>query len=173
VAAQYAKMTEEASLTRRKRSLIGGAAYGFANATMFLCYALLFWYGAQLIVNNEINFEQLMIAMLALMLGALGLGQALNDLGDQKEAVMAAQRIFTAIDEGKASPIDGLSKEGDRPSSHPKGRIELRNVSFRYPTRPEIEVCSNYSLVIEPGEVVALVGPSGSGKVRIVPGYLI
>lgn len=39
-------------------------------------------YGAQLIVSGDITFEQLMTAMLALMLGALGLGQALNDLGD-------------------------------------------------------------------------------------------
>jgi ABC-type multidrug transport system fused ATPase/permease subunit len=40
-------------------------------------------------------------------------------------------------------------------------------VNFRYPTRPEVEVCKNYSITIEPGQVVALVGPSGSGKVRL------
>jgi hypothetical protein len=39
-------------------------------------------YGASLIVEGSITFEQLMTAMLALMFGALGLGQALNDLGD-------------------------------------------------------------------------------------------
>jgi hypothetical protein len=39
-------------------------------------------FGASLIVSGEITFEQLMTAMLALMLGALGLGQALNDLGE-------------------------------------------------------------------------------------------
>ena len=48
------------------------------------------------------------------------------------------------------------------------GRIELKNVSFRYPTRPEMEVCKDYSLVIEPGTTVALVGPSGSGKSTIM-----
>jgi hypothetical protein len=80
---------------------------------MHFCYALLFWYGATLIVAGEIDFIQLMTALLALMLGALGLGQALNDLGDQKEGLMAAQRIFRAIDEGKASLIDGLSDLGE------------------------------------------------------------
>ena len=39
---------------------------------------------------------------------------------------------------------------------------------FRYPTRPEVEVCKDYNLVIEPGQVVALVGPSGSGKSTIM-----
>jgi hypothetical protein len=49
--------------------------------TMSLCVYCI-RYGASLIVEGDITFEQLMTAMLALMLGALGLGQALNDLGD-------------------------------------------------------------------------------------------
>lgn len=90
------------------------------------------------------------------------------DTGDQKEGLLAARRIFKAIDASKASAIDGLSQTGLKPSSSPKGRIELKNVFFRYPTRPAVEVCRNYSLVIEPGQVVALVGPSGSGKSTII-----
>ena len=88
--------------------------------------------------------------------------------GDQKEGLLAAKRIFAAIDAGKASPIDGLSEVGLKPDSRPIGRIELKNVFFRYPTRPEVEVCKDYNLVIEPGQVVALVGPSGSGKSTIM-----
>ena len=49
-----------------------------------------------------------------------------------------------------------------------KGRIDLENVSFRYPTRPETTVLDNFSLKISPGEVIALVGPSGSGKSSII-----
>jgi hypothetical protein len=52
---------------------------------MFCTYALLFWYGSTLIANNEVSFEEMMQAILCLMLGALGLGQALNGIGDQKE----------------------------------------------------------------------------------------
>jgi ATP-binding cassette subfamily B (MDR/TAP) protein 1 len=49
-----------------------------------------------------------------------------------------------------------------------KGRIELKNVSFTYPTRPDVRVCKGYSLCIEAGETIALVGPSGSGKSTII-----
>ena len=48
------------------------------------------------------------------------------------------------------------------------GTIELKNVSFAYPSRPDMQVCRDYSLVIEPGQMVALVGASGSGKSTIV-----
>ncbi len=70
-----------------------------------------------------------------------------------------------AIEEGKSSPIDGLSTSGIKPETRASGRIELVNVNFTYPTRPDVQVCKNYNLTIEAGEVVALVGPSGSGKV--------
>ena len=51
-------------------------------------------YGAQLISENKTNFEDMMTAILTLMLGALGLGQAFADIGDQKAGLLAASRIF-------------------------------------------------------------------------------
>ena len=71
------------------------------------------------------------------------------------------------IEDGEQSPIDGLSTQGKRPEGRAKGDIELRNVNFRYPTRQDVQVCRNYNLTIKKGEVVALVGPSGSGKVGV------
>jgi ATP-binding cassette subfamily B (MDR/TAP) protein 1 len=168
VASQYAVMTREVAKRRMKGSDVAGLGFGGANMILFLIYALLFYYGSRLIIKGEINFEQLMQAILCLMLGALGLGQAFTDMGDQKEGVKAARRIFQAVDEGILSPIDGLSVEGVKPSTRPTGRIELIGVNFTYPTRPDVTVCKNYNLSIEPGEVVALVGPSGSGKSTIM-----
>lgn len=46
------------------------------------------------------------------------------------------------------------------------GTIELSNVTFAYPSRPNIEVCKGYNLSIKAGETVALCGASGGGKVR-------
>ena len=51
---------------------------------------------------------------------------------------------------------------------HIEGRIEFKNVTFRYPFRPDAKVLRGFNLVIEPGKTVALVGPSGSGKSTVV-----
>lgn len=49
-----------------------------------------------------------------------------------------------------------------------QGGIELRNVAFAYPARPDAAVFTDFSLVVAPGQTVALVGESGSGKSTVV-----
>lgn len=182
IAGQYATATRQRSSQRIERSIYGGLGFGSSNAIQFWIYGLLFWYGAILMKTENLSFVNLMIAIFSLMLGALGLGQSVSDLGDQQEAISAADRIFQCIEDGKKSSIDGISIKGIIPAEKNTNsvankdnkqntfgrRIEFKGVSFRYPTRPEMKVCRNYNFVIEPGETVALVGPSGSGKSTIV-----
>jgi ATP-binding cassette subfamily B (MDR/TAP) protein 1 len=49
-----------------------------------------------------------------------------------------------------------------------KGRIEFKNVHFRYPTRPAVRVLRDFNLTVEPGTHVALVGASGCGKSTVI-----
>lgn len=183
VSQQYAHLTRQRTQGRVDRSIWAGIGFGSSNGVQFGIYALLFWYGAILMRKDNLSFENLLIAIFALMLGALGLGQALSDMGDQKAAYLAADRIFRCLDDAAASPIDGLSTKGvipllehrdnkktNTPGEQRNGgvRIEFRDVSFHYPSRPGVSVCQHYNLTIEPGETVALVGPSGSGKSTIV-----
>jgi ATP-binding cassette subfamily B (MDR/TAP) protein 1 len=80
-------------------------------------------------------------------------------------AKAAVQNVYYITD--RKPLIDGLSDEGLRPDIKISGKIELRSLFFAYPTRPDIQVCKNYNMQINPGETVALVGTSGSGKVFI------
>jgi ATP-binding cassette subfamily B (MDR/TAP) protein 1 len=73
VSEQYGEMTQIGASRRQWGSYYSGCIFGTSQATMYFCYALLFWYGATLIVAGEIDFIQLMTALLALMLGALGI----------------------------------------------------------------------------------------------------
>jgi ABC-type multidrug transport system fused ATPase/permease subunit len=188
---EYSRLTRKLRDRRMSRSHVSGFGFGGSQFSLFCTYALLFWYGSTLVKSGEIDFErkllskaygsivirilmlmhalELMTAILCLMLGALGLGQALVDIGDQTAGIEVAGKIFTEIEDSARSKIDGLSDtQGIIPlaaNERSKGEIELKHLSFFYPTRRNVQVCDDYSLKIEPGEVVALVGSSGSGKV--------
>ena len=49
-----------------------------------------------------------------------------------------------------------------------EGSIQLNNVSFSYPTRPDVPILRNIDLNIKPGQTIALVGPSGCGKSTVL-----
>eukprot|EP00981_Chlorochromonas_danica_P013488 scaffold6397_cov175-Ochromonas_danica.AAC.26 len=188
VATHYAQLTQQIVERRIARSVVAGLGFGGSYTSRYLIYALLFWVGSRFIKDGTINFEELMGAIMTLMLGATGLGQALSDMGDQMKGADSAKWIFEAIDSANDSTIDGLSSNKglvlmsnsqqpracDLTSVPPhelhqlEGKIELRNLSFHYPSRPDITVCRGYNLTIAAGEVVAFVGPSGSGKSTII-----
>ena len=168
VSAKYNEETRKVTSSREKRIWISGVGFGGANLSLFGTYALLFWYGAKLISNDEINFKQLMIAVMSLMLATVGVGVAMTDIGNQKDGLKAASRVFATIDSADADHLNGLSQNGKIPPNSATGNIEFRNVSFAYPSRKDVQIFKNYSLVIEAGKSVALVGPSGSGKSSIM-----
>jgi ATP-binding cassette, subfamily B (MDR/TAP), member 1 len=95
--------------------------------------------------------------------------QALTQIAPQSiaisKAAAAAQELFRTID--RVPAIDSLSTDGLRPA-HCSGEIELRNIHFSYPSRPNVPVLRDFSLKITANKTTALVGASGSGKSTIV-----
>ena len=74
------------------------------------------------------------------------------------EAVGAAEKVFELID--RQPEIDHHS--GSEKPDKLDGVVEFKNVSFSYPTRPDVRVLKNVSFTVQPGEVVALVGKEQS-----------
>ena len=58
-----------------------------------LCPGLLFWYGGKLVARHKYDFQEMMVAIMAILMGAMGLGEALTDIGDMKEAQAGTDRV--------------------------------------------------------------------------------
>lgn len=93
------------------------------------------------------------------------LGMALPEVKYFTEASVAASRIFDRID--RVPEIDGEDTKG-LVLENIRGEVEFRNVKFIYPSRPDTVVLKDFSLKIEAGKTVALVGSSGSGKSTVI-----
>lgn len=151
-------------------ALSAGIGIGIGNLSMIGVYALAFWVGSLFIEQGYMNFQELLQSFFAVVMAAVGLGNS-SALGtDIVKADKAKRTLFAMID--RVSLIDGLSKEGKifgvNNCPPMQGKIELKNVKFAYPTRPDQSVLNGLSLTIEPGQTVAFVGPSGCGKSTIV-----
>ncbi|RXH68337.1 hypothetical protein DVH24_030670 [Malus domestica] len=101
----------------------------------------------------------------ALTMAATGISNMSSFGSDSSKARNAAASIFAIID--RKSKIDPSDESGIKLDSV-KGDIELRHVSFKYPSRPDIQIFQDLSLTIHSGKTVALVGESGSGKSTVV-----
>ncbi|MGH0176543.1 UNVERIFIED_CONTAM: hypothetical protein FKN15_075786 [Acipenser sinensis] len=145
-----------------RKGLIMGFFTGYMWFIIFLCYALAFWYGSSLVVDtHEYSPGTLVQVFFGVLIGALNLGQASPCLEAFASGRGAAAVIFETSD--KDPEIDCMSEAGYK-LDKVKGDIEFHNINFHYPSRPEVKILDQLSMVIKAGETTAFVGPSGAGK---------
>ncbi|KAI8141628.1 putative ABC transporter protein [Fennellomyces sp. T-0311] len=162
---RFAKIYEEKLVKARQAGVRRGYIMGFGVGgflfVLFCIYAIAFWYGGVLAINETLEAWKIMVSFFCMLLGAMSLLQLPNHLSAISTACGAAHKIFETID--RVPVIDPDSDNGLKPAKV-TGEIEFRNINFAYPTRPDIEVLKDFNLTIRPGMTVAFCGPSGSGK---------
>ena len=135
--------------------------------------ALVLLYGGHLVIEGEIGVGSLLafsayVTMISVPFRMFGFV-----LLQAQRAAASALRIYEILDE-KPAIVD---RPGARLLSAPRGRVEFRNVTFRYPGVDNSEspaVLDGFDLVVEPGETVAIVGRTGCGKstvARLLPRF--
>uniref|UniRef100_A0A668UL25 Bile salt export pump n=1 Tax=Oreochromis aureus TaxID=47969 RepID=A0A668UL25_OREAU len=145
-----------------RKGLIMGFFTGFMWLVIFLCYGLAFWYGSSLVVDTkEYTPGTLLQVFFGVLIAAMNLGQASPCLEAFASGRGAATIIFETID--REPEIDCLSEAGYK-LDRVKGDIEFHNVTFHYPSRPEVKILDQLNVVVKSGETTAFVGPSGAGK---------
>lgn len=128
--------------------------------------ALIIWYGGYRIMQNTPDHTVLTLgALVAFIQYSQMLFQPIRDISDKynvlQGAVVASHRIFKTLDQ----PIAVLTPEQPRKAERARGRIEFQNVWFAY--NEEDWVLKDVSFTVEPGQSIALVGHTGSGKTTI------
>ncbi|GMJ09270.1 P-GLYCOPROTEIN 4, MULTIDRUG RESISTANCE 4, ARABIDOPSIS P-GLYCOPROTEIN 4, ATP-binding cassette B4 [Hibiscus trionum] len=161
----YKMKCEGPMKTGIRQGLISGAGYGLSFFFLFNVYATSFYGGAQLVEHGHATFADIFRVFLALSMAVVGISQSSTFAPDSNKAKVAAASIFAIID--RESKIDPSDKSG-RILENVKGNIELRNVGFKYPSRPDVQIFRDLSLSIRAGKTVALVGESGSGKSTVI-----
>uniref|UniRef100_A0A8C4SEB6 Bile salt export pump-like n=1 Tax=Erpetoichthys calabaricus TaxID=27687 RepID=A0A8C4SEB6_ERPCA len=145
-----------------RKGAIMGLFQGYLWCIIFLCYALAFWYGSKLVIEDrELSAGGLIQVFFGVLFAAMNLGQASPCLEAFASGRGAAKLIFETID--RQPEIDCLSEEGYK-LDKVKGDIEFHNITFYYPSRPEVKILDQINMVIETGKTTAFVGPSGTGK---------
>ncbi|KVH88084.1 AAA+ ATPase domain-containing protein [Cynara cardunculus var. scolymus] len=165
VSSQFSAELNRPGKQARLRGHISGFGYGFSQLLAFCSYALGLWYASILIQHKNSNFGEIIKAFMVLIITALSIAETLALTPDIVKGTQALGSVFEILNRKSAiNPDDPNSV----PVSHIKGDVEFRNVSFRYPMRPDISVLNDLNLKITAGNSMAIVGPSGSGKSTIV-----
>ncbi|KAK0869809.1 GTPase-activating protein [Friedmanniomyces endolithicus] len=165
LAKQYDVHLIEANKSGFKMKTTLGSMIGFLMCFIYLTYALAFWQGSRYLVAGDMTLNDILTILLSIMIGAFALGNVAPNIQAFATAIAAANKIYATID--RVSPLDPESDEGKK-IENVEGTIELRNVKHIYPSRPEVVVMENVSLLVPAGKTTALVGASGSGKSTIV-----
>ncbi|KEP51643.1 ABC family B (MDR/TAP),protein [Rhizoctonia solani 123E] len=149
------------------RSLVRGIELGVANCVTSLIYSLTFWYGSKLVVGESLEVG-LMFTIFYNMFNALfSLVNILPHILAIKDSAAISAQLLKDIE--RVPTIDVCRTDGAKLWDDEKinANIELRNVTFSYPSRPDHKSLVGVDMVLEGGKVTALVGASGSGKSTI------
>ncbi|KAI5837635.1 P-loop containing nucleoside triphosphate hydrolase protein [Morchella snyderi] len=156
---KYAKATRAALRIGVKRSVYTGVGYGLSDSVVSFATALIFWYGAVLIGKGLYDIQHILTVFSLLLFSLAGANTIVGfvpQISNSKDTARRVLRLYTL-------PRSSHEIEGIRTLEF-GGAISFSNVTFAYPTRSDTIVLRNFNLKVSPGECIAIVGLSGSGK---------
>ncbi|OWM90366.1 hypothetical protein CDL15_Pgr014668 [Punica granatum] len=160
---RYSEKVEETLKLGIKQAKVVGIFFGGINAASTLSVIAVVIYGANLTIMGSMTPG----ALTSFILYSLTVGSSVSGLSGLYTVAMkaagASRRVFQLLDRTSSMP-----KSGNKcPLGDQDGEVELDDVWFAYPSRPNHMVLKGITLKLQPGSKVALVGPSGGGKTTI------
>ncbi|KAL2261568.1 hypothetical protein VTK26DRAFT_3875 [Humicola hyalothermophila] len=139
--------------------------FAFTQAIEYWFLALGFWYGCRLVANNETSMYNFFVAFMAVFFSGQATAQLFQFSTSITKGKNGANYIFW-LSELQPTVRETPENRDNGPDSG--GPIELENVRFSYPLRPDAVVLRGLDLEIKKGQFVAVVGASGCGKSTVI-----
>ncbi len=159
---RYRKSLSSVISVALKAATYRGMFASFIIFGLFGGIVMVMWYGATLVQNGDISVGDLLSFVLYTTFIGGSIGGLSSIYGEIQAVVGATERVLEINNETVESGTEG---KGNTPDfTQP---LSFENVSFQYPSRKELAVLQDLSFSINPGEKVALIGQSGSGKSTI------
>ncbi|CAK9263783.1 unnamed protein product [Sphagnum jensenii] len=161
----FEKKLEKSNRDMVVRSQVAGLGLGAATFCLYASFGLDFWYGGLLASKGQATLTQVLKVFLVIVSSVRVLAEAGTLTPDVAKGAAAAASVFEILDH--RTEIDANNPKAEKVEKV-DGNIEFLNVQFAYPSRPDVMVFKNFSLKVDVGSTVAMVGQSGSGKSTII-----
>jgi ATP-binding cassette, subfamily B, bacterial len=161
-ARRFDASTENAFGTAVKRTRMRAALVGFIITATFGALLWGLYQGTQAVVRGDISAGHLGQTVVYVIILVSSVAVLSEVYGDLLRAAGATERLMELL--SLRSPIASPARPTALAATSGGSSVALRDVTFRYPSRPQHATLSHFNLNVQPGETVALVGPSGAGK---------
>ena len=158
---RYTKKTNEVMQIAKIGGRFRGAFASFIIFCLFGSIVAVIWYGVLMINSNELSIGELFTFILYSVFIGASVGGMADIYAKLQKAIGATEHLMDILDEEKEEISPTLNADAV------KGHIKFNNLSFAYPSRPDVQVLNNLNFEIKQGHNIALVGPSGAGKTTL------
>ena len=161
---EFNRLNDRLYECNRKSQFLSGLMHPIMGFVGNFGYVAVCVVGALLVMNNHITFGVIVAFMIYVRLFTNPLTQMAQAMTNLQSVAAASERIFEFLDEKGLSNQDHINGSLDRDKV--KGKIEFKNVKFGY--NNDKTIINNFSAMAQPGQKIAIVGPTGAGKTTLV-----
>ncbi|KAL6553004.1 ABC transporter B member 19 [Orobanche gracilis] len=161
----YSDLIENTLKLGYKAGMAKGLGLGCTYGIACMSWALVFWYAGVFIRNGQTDGGKAFTAIFSAIVGGMSLGQSFSNLGAFSKGKAAGYKLMEII---KQKPTIVQDAPDMKCLSNLNGNIHFKNVTFSYPSRPDVIIFREFSIFFPAGKTVAVVGGSGSGKSTVV-----